>query len=276
MTVKEKKDLIILFEAQKNADFPKDFSRYYHTHIFCLQGSIEFTFNNRPFRCNAGEFIFLFAHSNFSRFVFSKNFNAKVLLVETNFLNDNLPDLSLSIDAYLHSKENPVLHLQNKKDKQKILLNFGLLYSRYLEKEHRFYNETLRMQMQLFILEMWHTFAGELRNRKRTIQSGTIYERFMQLLQDHSMKEREVDFYARKLNITPKYLNYICKLNTDITASAWIQRYARERILLLLQNNDLNISEIANKMNFSSSSFFTRYVKKLLGVTPREFRSRLG
>jgi AraC family transcriptional activator of pobA len=275
MTAKEKKDLIILFEAKKSADFPKDFSRYYHTHIFCLRGRVEFTFNDRPYRCAAGEFIFLFAHSKLGRFMFSKNFKAKVLLVETNFLNDNLPDLSLSIDAYLHSKEYPVLHLQEKKDKEKVLLNFDLLYKRYLEKEHRFYSETLRMQMQIFILEMWHTFANELTNRKRTIQSGTIYERFMQLMQEYVMKEREVLFYARKLNITSKYLNYICKLNTDITASAWIQRYARERILLLLQNNNLNITEIANKMNFSSTSFFTRYVKKLLGVTPREFRKRL-
>jgi AraC family transcriptional activator of pobA len=29
-------------------------------------------------------------------------------------------------------------------------------------------------------------------------------------------------------------------------------------------------------MEFSSRSFFTRYVKKLLGVTPIEYRARLG
>ena len=29
-------------------------------------------------------------------------------------------------------------------------------------------------------------------------------------------------------------------------------------------------------MNFSSYSYFTRYVKKLLGVTPGEFRGRFN
>ncbi|RZJ87572.1 MAG: AraC family transcriptional regulator [Chryseobacterium sp.] len=75
--------------------------------------------------------------------------------------------------------------------------------------------------------------------------------------------------------MTPKYLNYICKVNTGITASEWIQRNAKERIMLLLQNRNLNISEIADEMDFSSRSFFTRYVKKLLGVTPKQYRERI-
>ena len=90
------------------------------------------------------------------------------------------------------------------------------------------------------------------------------------------MKKREVQFYANQLNITPKYLNAVCKQNSDITASEWIRRFAKERIVLLLQNEDLNIAEIADEMEFSSRSFFTRYVKKILGVTPSEYRNRLG
>jgi AraC-like DNA-binding protein len=97
----------------------------------------------------------------------------------------------------------------------------------------------------------------------------------MHLVHEHCLEEREVQFYANKLNITAKHLNYVCKQNTDVTASAWIQRYAKERIVLLLKNKNLNIAEIAEKMAFSSRSFFTRYVKKLLGVTPSEFRNRL-
>ena len=98
----------------------------------------------------------------------------------------------------------------------------------------------------------------------------------MQLVHEHCMEQREVQFYADHLHITPKHLNYLCKQNTDVTASEWIQRYAKERIILLLKDKNLNIAEIADKMEFSSRSFFTRYVKKLLGVTPSEFRNRLA
>ena len=150
-----------------------------------------------------------------------------------------------------------------------------MLYDKSQETNHRFFEGVLKLQMQLFLLEMWHIFEDELDRRKRSLQSGTLYERFMQLVQEHCMKEREVRFYSEKLNITPKYLNYICKANTRITASEWIQRHAKERIMFLLQNKNLNISEIADEMDFSSRSFFTRYVKKILGLTPKEYRERI-
>ena len=119
-------------------------------------------------------------------------------------------------------------------------------------------------------------FLEQYEKYKRTLQNGTFYERFSQLVENHCMKEREVRLYANELNITSKYLNYVCKQNTGVPASKWIQRYARERIIVLLQNKQLNISEIVDKMEFSSRSFFTRYVKKLLGASPSEFRNRLG
>ena len=273
---KVEKDLIILFEAIGNVELPDDFLHRFHTHIFCQRGSIEFVFNDNSYKCKPGEFVFWFADSKLADLTFSKNFKGAILLVESHFLNANIPDQSWGIDALLHSKENPVLHINDKKNKQKVLSNFHLLYDKFLETEHRFYDEALKLQMQLFILEMWHTFADEYDHRKRTLQSGTLYEGFMQLIQEHCMKEREVQFYAKRLHITAKYLNYVCKQNTGVSASEWIQRYSKERIVLLLKNTNLNIAEIADKMEFSSRSFFTRYVKKLFGVTPSEFRNRLG
>ena len=56
----------------------------------------------------------------------------------------------------------------------------------------------------------------------------------------------------------------------------FIQRFTKERIVLLLQNKNLNISEVSDEMGFSSRSFFTRYVKKVLGCTPSDYRNRLG
>lgn len=264
---------VILHKTASNAQFPEDFQNLFHTHIYFQSGSVKFSFNGRQFHCKKGEFIFWLAGLPISDVSFSANFKATILFVENDLLTKNLPSANASIDSYIHSKENPILH-PDKQDKERILKNFQLLYDKSLETNHRFYEEILKLQMQVFLLEMWHIFEDELDRKKRSLQSGTLYERFLQLVQQHCMKQREVRFYSDKLNITPKYLNYICKVNTGITASEWIQRYAKERIILLLQNKDLNISEIADEMDFSSRSFFTRYVKKILGVSPSEFRNR--
>lgn len=265
---------VILYKTASTVYFPDDYQNRFHSHIYCQSGILKFMFNGQQHQCKKGEFIFWLAGLEVSGLSFSANFKATVLFVESNLLTANLPSATMSIDSYTHSKENPILH-PDKKDKEKILKNFQLLYDKSQETNHRFYKESLKLQMQLFLLEMWHIFEDEIDRRKRSLQSGTLYERFLQLVQEYSIKEREVRFYSDKLNITPKYLNYICKANTRITASEWIQRYAKERIIFMLQDKSLNISEISEKMDFSSHSFFTRYVKKLLGVTPKEYRERI-
>jgi AraC-like DNA-binding protein len=265
---------VILYKTASTAQFPEDFQARFHTHIYCQSGTLKFVFNGKQFHCKKGELIFWLAGLDVSELSFSANFKATLLFVDSDLLTTNLPSANASIDSYIHSRENPILH-PDKKDKEKILNNFQLLFDKSQETTHRFFEEVLKLQMQVFILEMWHIFEDELDRRKRSLQSGTLYERFNALVQENCMREREVQFYSDKLNITPKYLNYICKANTRIAASEWIQRYTKERIILLLKNKNLNISEIADEMDFSSRSFFTRYVKKLLGVTPKEYRERI-
>jgi len=266
---------IVLLELSQETGFPIDFSTHYHTHLFCHHGTICFLFKSAEMQCKGNEFLFWFAESQLESLVFSQEFKATALLVEKHFLYDNVPDQSWSIDSILHSRQYPIKKLNDKQDRKRVLSNFKWLYNRFQYKEHRFYEEVLKMQMRLFILEMWHTFANEYERRKRTVQSGSLYERFVHLVQEHCMAEREVRYYANALNVTPKYLNFVCKQNSGATASEWIQRYTKERIILFLQNKNLNIAEIADKMMFSSRSFFTRYVKKVLGTTPTEYRNRL-
>ncbi len=276
MNAKEKSPRIVMLKVSNENDFPEDFQINYHTHLFCHGGTLTFLFNETRMKCKSGEFVFWFAKSKLTDLQFSKSFRASVLLVENQFLNDNLPDQNWGIDATLHSRRYPVKQLNEESDRQRVLLNFQLLHDKFQDRAHRFYEEALKLQMRLFILDMWHTFANEYERRKRTLQSGSLYERFMHLVQEYCMKEREVQFYADILNITAKYLNSICKQNSGITASEWIHRYTKERIVMLLQNESLNIAEIADEMEFSSRSFFTRYVKKVLGVTPSGYRNRLG
>ena len=272
----QKQSRIILSDIKDFSALPKKFINSYHTHLICENGCISFLFKEKGMKCKAGEFLFWFAESKVKEIIFSKNFKARVLLVEKDYLLENIPDQGWGVNATLYSREHPVKTLKDEHERIKIISNFKTLYERYREFDHRFYEEALRLQMQIFVLEMWHIFANDYERRKHSLQSGSLYERFILLLQEHCIQHREVQFYAAQLHITAKYLNQICKNSSGTTASEWIQRYARERIVLLLQNKNLSIAQIADEMEFSSRSFFTRYVKKLLGVTPVEYQQRLS
>ncbi|MDE6452413.1 MAG: helix-turn-helix domain-containing protein, partial [Odoribacter sp.] len=59
------------------------------------------------------------------------------------------------------------------------------------------------------------------------------------------------------------------------SASYWINGYASQEIVSMLKSPDMTLSEISDSMNFYSQSHFSRFVKKMLGVSPSEYRSEL-
>lgn len=73
--------------------------------------------------------------------------------------------------------------------------------------------------------------------------------------------------------------SYLSKLFSDvegITIEKFVILQKVERIKELLVYNELSISEIAYKMNYSSSQHLSRQFKGTTGLTPSEFKSSTG
>jgi AraC-like DNA-binding protein len=106
---------------------------------------------------------------------------------------------------------------------------------------------------------------------KRAGSQDLLFE-LQELIEKHFMELRAPKDYAVFLNITPNYLNAICKKRSGRSAGELI----RQRVLLeakrLLAHTQLTIAEIAYTLNFDDNSYFGRYFKKYTGVTPETFR----
>jgi AraC-like DNA-binding protein len=80
--------------------------------------------------------------------------------------------------------------------------------------------------------------------------------------------------YAAKMNITPNYLNALCRKKSGKSAGELI----RQRILLeakrLLAHSTMSISEIAFQLGFEDNSYFGRYFRRYTRLTPGEFRQQ--
>ncbi|MCM1369757.1 MAG: AraC family transcriptional regulator [Candidatus Amulumruptor caecigallinarius] len=104
-------------------------------------------------------------------------------------------------------------------------------------------------------------------------KQGRMSDRFLRLVQENFKSERFLDFYASKMEITPKHLSRTIKKQTGFTAVEWIERYVILEAKVLLKSSNLNIQQIADELNFPSQSFFGKYFKKLTGMSPKEFRN---
>jgi AraC-like DNA-binding protein len=265
---------ILLYEIGRRKDAAPIYLENYFSHILCTGGTARFRLENKSYQIKKNDIVIGLPSGGINDLTYSKNFKATCLFVSFDLLSKNNPDIGWGIKAYLFSKETPVVHL-SETDVERCLTNFKLLNEKYNDDLHRFRKEIVNLQLQMFVMEMWNIFSREIEKRNINNQKGSLFERFLQLIQEHCMEEREVRFYADKLFITSKYLTEVCKKNSAKTASGWIENYTTQRLILLLKNKKLDFAEIADKLHFSSPSFFSRYVRKVLGVSPSEYRQRL-
>ena len=100
-----------------------------------------------------------------------------------------------------------------------------------------------------------------------------LFKNFLQLVHQNCAVHREVNFYARKLSITPRYLSNIVQEMSHETTKEIIDRHAIMEIKVMLKNSHLNIQEISNRMKFTDQSFFGRYFKKHTGMSPLQYRN---
>ena len=142
------------------------------------------------------------------------------------------------------------------------------------ETGHRFYDEMLFSVMRTLILDFFD-FHVRINGLEETSSSPGTYlmGRFISMLERGDYRSyREVSHYASKLCVTPKYLSEISNHITGHSAGWWINRFTILDISRQLRDRSQNFSDIAEAFNFTSPSYFSRYVQRYLGESPTEYR----
>lgn len=131
--------------------------------------------------------------------------------------------------------------------------------------------------IRLQLLALFITVERSCKSRESKnipAQKRTLLRNFQQLIDVYFRTIKLPKEYADLLYITPNHLNALCTELVGKTAGDLI----RDRILLeakrLLTNADMTITEIAYDLNFQDNSYFNRFFKKNVGMTPDEFRKQ--
>ena len=90
-----------------------------------------------------------------------------------------------------------------------------------------------------------------------------------------SRTERDVSYYAERLNVSTKYLSATVKRVTGHSVSSFIDHATVPILKKYLNDERLSLTQIADRMNFTSLSYFSRYCTKHLGQSPSDYRRSL-
>lgn len=130
----------------------------------------------------------------------------------------------------------------------------------------------LRAYQSTYLAKFFSTITSDhIINHAKNGRQYKLFNLFIQQLNADHKRERSVQYYATQMQVTPKYLSSIVHNFTGLTASQVIDQYVIFAIKQALYANQHNVKSISRDFNFPSQSFFGRYFKRIVGVSPNEY-----
>jgi AraC family transcriptional activator of pobA len=105
-------------------------------------------------------------------------------------------------------------------------------------------------------------------------QDFELFSRFRVEVERHYMEQWRVGQYADKLRIAPVRLNRLCLKIAGKTAFEMTQERLMLEACRKLTYVPAGVAGIAYELGFQDPAYFSRLFKKLVGMTPKEYRLR--
>ena len=239
----------------------------------CLKGHIRIGINLEEYIISQSQLIFSLPGQILQDFGSSEDLSGIFVIVSRKFMEEILLHIQDILPAFFYIKQHPVTELNAEE------LACIREYHAFLWDKVRVKDKPYRKEIALsLLLAMFHEICCIFKNHKTTVvkrnRQEELFAAFVQLLTLSFQQERAVKYYADKLCMTPKYLSLSVKKVSDYTAGEWIDQYVILEAKALLSSSALSIQEIADRLNFANQSFFGKYFKQHVGVSPTEYRKK--
>lgn len=166
-------------------------------------------------------------------------------------------------------RESPVLELQP--SQLEAMLTYCRMVNRLLEAERPYQIETLHHLTCAFFYGIG-AYLYQLSTDRHCSNEEMMMQKFLTEVRANCCRERKVQFYADRLNISLGHLFSVIKRVSGKSPGEWIDNYVTEEARALLKGTNLTIQQISYQLGFPSQSFFGKFFKRVTGLSPKEYR----
>lgn len=203
----------------------------------------------------------------------SPDFDADIILMSKRFVEGLMVFVSGRVPFRLNNPQGfAVEHFDENEVASDII--FKAVRNILKDKENPY-----RLQVVQHILMALFYSSERVRNVEPEAAARTnadvITKEFLSIVKENFRKERQLKFYSDALCITPRYLSRVVKECTGASAAEWIERAVVLEARALLKSTNMTVQQISDELNFPSQTFFGKYFKRRVGMSPKEYR-RLG
>lgn len=245
----------------------------------CIEGCIHLDINYRTYKLQAGDLLLGLPNTVISHAMLSPKYKVRLAGFSTRFLQRIVKMENKTWNTAVHIHNNPVKSVGKGEDDSVFRSYRDLIVAKINDEHHHYHREVMQYLFSALFCEMLGQLHKELECSGKTEHSkegikqvNYILRKFMVLLSEDKGMHRSVSYFANELCYTSKHFSKVIKQACGRTPLDLINEMAIEHIKYRLKRSDKSIKEIAEEFNFPNQSFFGKYVKAHLGVSPAGYR----
>ncbi len=243
--------------------------------IFCQEGNIMVSINGKEYRLKKDYCAILPIGSIIRRIMPSIPYTLKIAAASKSFLSEILTSTKEAWTIMHYLYYHPIYPVQPTVS-YKMYLYKELLMNLIQEEEHMYSQQTRRFHFAGMFCEMMALINKMIPQQERLdvnrSRSMVITRDFIQMVNADNGSHRLVSYYADRLFYSAKHLSNTIREVTGKRPIQIINEHAAMEIKHKLKYSDMSIKEISEYFDFPNPSFFGKFVKIHLGMTPLQCR----
>jgi len=139
---------------------------------------------------------------------------------------------------------------------------------RRLEELSRFFKYD---QLRQWFTERMKEAIGRIRDRRS--DSARAVDEVKAIIASNYREELDLAGLAERVYLTPSYLSRLFRQETGVTITDYLIQVRIEQAKKLLRSRpDLKTYEVGEQVGYPDSAYFTKLFKRIVGMTPNEYR----
>jgi len=247
----------------------------------CTAGTLELTKQDVHYTLNQCDTMFILPTETAVMQHISPDFSCLAVVAGYDFYIETVDGI-LDIPTQIALSQHPFLTLTQQQYQMIVPLMLSL-YDRIATDDrsglstyqHRLLRKLIISMASTIAYELIHIFVSNMCDAtapSRVARLDQVVQRYIALVFQHFAEHREISFYANQMHLSAHYLSTLVKQRTGVNASAWVRDRVIGEAKRMLDNTTLSVKQIAARLNFPNQSFFGRYFKQHVGLSPAQYR----
>jgi AraC-like DNA-binding protein len=211
------------------------------------------------------------AKGQVNAFKFDENVKGYLIIFDEGYFKKQLNKLPKNVVIRLFTS-----HLFSPKIQVPLSSNvnnyINLFYDEFYKEKREFNKTNVLDSLYIILFSKLEQLKKQQTFHLKETAKLELFLKFKMQLELSFTESRNADFYAKKMNITYKHLNTICKEIVDVTAKQFIDEFIILEAKRKLINSAIKSTELAYSLGFEEPTNFVKYFKKHSGLTPNSFK----